>query len=148
MIPWAAILRHAPAILAAADALRARARTSSGEDKGRGIEARLSSLEQGSRESAQLLQDIAQQIQALAVAQGSPFDEPALLSALPSLLELLRSARVFSRSCGRRLSNVEVPVPKAVSPRSSRCLARRLSRSPRRCTRSAPQLTLGLQPII
>ena len=68
MIPWATILRHAPAILAAADALRARARTSS-TDKGPGIEARLASLEQGSRESAQLLQEIAQQIQALAVAQ-------------------------------------------------------------------------------
>ena len=68
MIPWATILKHAPAILAAADALRARARTSS-TDKGSGIEARVASLEQGSRESAQLLQDIAQQIQALAVAQ-------------------------------------------------------------------------------
>ena len=69
MIPWATILKHAPAILAAADALRSRARTSSGDETGRGIEARLASLEQGSRESAQLLQDIAQQIQALAVAQ-------------------------------------------------------------------------------
>ena len=68
MIPWATILKHAPAILAAADALRARARTSS-TDKGPGIEARLAGLEQGSRESAQLLQDIAQQIQALAVGQ-------------------------------------------------------------------------------
>ena len=68
MIPWATILKHAPAILAAADALRVRARTSS-TDKGPGIEARLASLEQGSRESAQLLQDIAEQIQALAVAQ-------------------------------------------------------------------------------
>jgi hypothetical protein len=68
MIPWATILKHAPAILAAADALRARSRTSS-TDKGAAIEARLASLEQGSRDSAQLLQDIAQQIQALAVAQ-------------------------------------------------------------------------------
>jgi hypothetical protein len=68
VIPWATILKHAPAILAAADALRARARTSSTET-GPGIEARLASLEQGSRESAQLLQDIAQQIQALAIAQ-------------------------------------------------------------------------------
>ena len=73
VIPWATILRHAPAILAVADALRARARTSSGEDEGPGIEARLASLEQGSRESAQLLQDIAQQIQALAVAQEVAF---------------------------------------------------------------------------
>ena len=68
MIPWATILKHAPAILAAADALRARSRASS-TDKGPGIEARLASLEQESRESAQLLQDIAQQIQALAVGQ-------------------------------------------------------------------------------
>ena len=109
-------LKHAPAILAAADLLRARARTS-GEDKGPGIEARLARLEQGSRESAQLLQDIAQQIQALAVAQESPFDRPALLSALPSLLELLRSARVFSHSCGRRFGNVASQTMRRGRPR-------------------------------
>lgn len=68
MIPWAAILKHAPVMLAAADALLVRARGSA-EGKSRGVDERLTSLEQRDRESAQLLQDVAQQIQALAVAQ-------------------------------------------------------------------------------
>lgn len=69
MIPWIAILRHAPTILAAADALRLRARSSAAKETA-GIPERLDALEQQSRESAQLIQEIAQQIQALAVAQG------------------------------------------------------------------------------
>jgi hypothetical protein len=68
VIPWATILKHAPAILGAANALLVRASASS-TFKAQGIEGRIASLEQGSRESAQLLQDIAQQIQALALAQ-------------------------------------------------------------------------------
>jgi hypothetical protein len=68
VIPWAAILKHAPAMLAAADALMARSRATGTKDK-QGTDARLVSLEQRSSESAQLIQDIAQQIQALAAAQ-------------------------------------------------------------------------------
>ncbi len=68
MIPWAAILKHTPAMLAAADALLARSRGTGTKDK-QGTDARLASLEQRSSESAQLIQDIAQQIQALALAQ-------------------------------------------------------------------------------
>ena len=68
MIPWAAILKHAPVMLAAADALLVRARGST-ERKSQGVDERLTSLEQRDRESAQLIQDMAQQIQALAVAQ-------------------------------------------------------------------------------
>ena len=68
MIPWAAILKHAPVMLAAADALLDRARGST-ERKTHGVDERLTSLEQRDRESAQLIQDMAQQIQALAVAQ-------------------------------------------------------------------------------
>ena len=68
VIPWALILKHAPAMLAAADALLVRARGSA-EAKTQGTEARLSSLEQRSSEAAQLLKDMAQQIQAMAVAQ-------------------------------------------------------------------------------
>jgi hypothetical protein len=55
-------------MLAAADALLVRARGSA-ERKTNDIDGRLTGLEQRSSESAQLLQDIAQQIQALAVAQ-------------------------------------------------------------------------------
>ena len=68
MIPWVAILKHAPTILAAADALLVRARASA-VDKTRGMTERIDALERQSRELAQLLQDIAQQIQALVVAQ-------------------------------------------------------------------------------
>jgi len=68
VIPWAAILKHAPVMLAAADALLVRARGST-ERKSHGVDERLTSLEQRDRESAQLIQDMAQQIQALAVAQ-------------------------------------------------------------------------------
>ena len=68
MIPWSAILRHAPTILAAADALLARTRASSTAGQTKNSEARLVDLEEGARASAQLTQDMAQQIQALTVA--------------------------------------------------------------------------------
>ena len=68
MIPWSAILRHAPTILAAADALLARTRASSTGGQTKSSEARLRDLEEGARASAQLTQDMAQQIQALTIA--------------------------------------------------------------------------------
>jgi hypothetical protein len=71
MIPWAAILKHAPAILAAADALRTRARANDAGDPTRSVNARLKELEDESRASAQLTQDIAQQINALTLAHES-----------------------------------------------------------------------------
>ena len=71
MIPWAVILKHAPAILAAADALRTRARANDAGDPTRGVNARLAELEHESRASAQLTQDIAQQINALTLAHES-----------------------------------------------------------------------------
>jgi hypothetical protein len=68
-IPWAAILTHAPAIVSAAERLLARTGPTKSIDKAQGIEARLERLEKGSAESARLIQDIAQQLQAIAVAQ-------------------------------------------------------------------------------
>jgi len=68
VIPWAVILRHAPTILAAAEALRARTKASSTDDQARGAETRLAELEEGARASAQLSQDMAQQIHALTMA--------------------------------------------------------------------------------
>ena len=68
MIPWSAILRHAPTILAAADALLARTRASSAAGHSKSSETRLGDLEEGARASAQLAQDMAQQIQALTIA--------------------------------------------------------------------------------
>ena len=71
MIPWAALLRHGPMILAAADALVARARSSRPEGKTPDSAERLSKLEQSSTESAQLLHDIAEQVYALTALQKS-----------------------------------------------------------------------------
>ena len=64
---WFAILTHAPAILAAAEALFHRAKTSRADDHTRSIEARIDELAQSSRASAELIQDMAKQLQALAL---------------------------------------------------------------------------------
>jgi hypothetical protein len=69
MIPWTTMLRHLPTMLAAADALFIRAKTSGADAHTKSIEDRLGALEKNVHESAQLAQEMAQQIQALAVAQ-------------------------------------------------------------------------------
>jgi hypothetical protein len=71
MIPWTAILKHAPTILAAADALRTRVRATDAGDRTRSVDARLAELEGDSRAAAQLTQDMAQQINALTLAHAS-----------------------------------------------------------------------------
>lgn len=71
MIPWVALLRHGPMILAAAETLLARARASKTGGKTPDSAERLSKLEQTSNESAQLLHDIAQQVHALTAVQKS-----------------------------------------------------------------------------
>ena len=65
-IPWGAIVTHGPAIVAAAKRLIAPA----DDAQAKSIETRLNQLEAGSMESARLLHDMAQQVQALAVAQA------------------------------------------------------------------------------
>jgi hypothetical protein len=71
MIPWVAILKHAPAILAAADALRTRVIRNDAGDRTLSVDARLAELEDESRTAAQLTQEIAQQINALTLAHES-----------------------------------------------------------------------------
>jgi hypothetical protein len=71
MIPWVAILKHAPAILAAADVLRARVTSNDAGNRTRSVDARLAELEGESRAAAQLAQEMAQQINALALAHES-----------------------------------------------------------------------------
>jgi hypothetical protein len=71
MIPWASILKHAPALIAAADALRARVTANDAGDRTRGIDVRLGELEGESRAAAQLALDMAQQINTLTLAQQS-----------------------------------------------------------------------------
>ena len=71
MASWLALLKHAPAILAAADALRTRVRANDAGDRTRRVDARLAELENDSRAAAQLTQDMAQQINALTLAHES-----------------------------------------------------------------------------
>ena len=68
---WFAILRHAPAILAAAEALFQRANTSRANDQTRSVTMRIEELEESSRASAALIQDMAKQLQALAMVHDA-----------------------------------------------------------------------------
>ena len=70
-MPWFTILRHAPAILAAADTLLKRAKTSRADDHTQNLEARLDDLAESSRASAELLQDMAKQLQAMAAIHAA-----------------------------------------------------------------------------
>jgi hypothetical protein len=71
MMSWLAILKHAPAILAAAEALRARTIQHDAGDRSQPVEPRLAELEADARATAQLTQQMAQQINALALAHES-----------------------------------------------------------------------------
>jgi hypothetical protein len=68
---WFAILRHAPAILSAAEALFNRAKTSRADDHTRSIDTRIDELAESSRASAELIQDMAKQLQALAMVHDA-----------------------------------------------------------------------------
>jgi urease accessory protein UreF len=68
-IPWAAILTHGPAIVSAAKRLLATSGANESHKRHETIAARLDQLETASMESARLLQDIAEQVQALTTAQ-------------------------------------------------------------------------------
>ena len=69
MIPWVALLKHAPAIAVAAETLLARARKTGTDAPNTDVDERLARLEQDSRETAELLRDIAQQLNVLTLAQ-------------------------------------------------------------------------------
>ena len=68
-MPWAAMLRYGPALVASAARLLAAADSSKRRTQNETITGRLDQLENASAESARLLRDIAEQIQLLAVAQ-------------------------------------------------------------------------------
>jgi hypothetical protein len=68
---WFALLRNAPAILSAAEALFLRTKTGRADDHTRSIEMRIDELAESSRASAELIQDMAKQLQALAMAHDA-----------------------------------------------------------------------------
>lgn len=67
-IPWTAILTHGPAIVSAARSFLA-AQSRQTADRHKSLDARLEQLEKASVESARLLQEMAEQLQALTAAQ-------------------------------------------------------------------------------
>ena len=67
-IPWAAILTHGPTIVSAARSLLAN-QSSKINERHQSIEARLDQLEKTSVETARLIQEMAEQQQALTLAQ-------------------------------------------------------------------------------
>lgn len=67
-IPWAAILTHGPAIVSAARALLAT-QSRKFDERNQSVDARIERLEKASVESARLLQEMAEQLQALTLAQ-------------------------------------------------------------------------------
>jgi hypothetical protein len=68
-MPWAAMLRYGPTLVASAARLLAAADSSKRREQDETITGRLDQLEIASAESARLLRDVAEQIQILAVAQ-------------------------------------------------------------------------------
>lgn len=68
---WFAILRHAPAVLSAAEALFQRTKTGRADDHTRSIEMRIDELAESSRASAEVIQDMAKQVQALAMVHDA-----------------------------------------------------------------------------
>jgi len=67
-IPWAAILTHGPSVLSAARSLLAT-QSNQINERHRSLEARVEQLEKTSVETARLLQEVAEQLQALTLAQ-------------------------------------------------------------------------------
>jgi hypothetical protein len=64
---WLSVLRHAPVILSTAEALFQKAKSSRADDATQNLEARLDELADASRASAEVVQEMARQLQALAV---------------------------------------------------------------------------------
>ncbi|HVG69606.1 MAG TPA: hypothetical protein VM819_01820 [Vicinamibacterales bacterium] len=67
-IPWAAILTHGPAIVSAAQSFLAT-QSRKVDQRNQSVDARLEQLEKASVESARLIQEMAEQLQALTIAQ-------------------------------------------------------------------------------
>ena len=67
-IPWGAILTHGPAIVSAARSLLAN-QSRKFDERNQSVDVRIEHLEKASVESASLLQEMAEQLQALTLAQ-------------------------------------------------------------------------------
>lgn len=87
-LPWVAILRHAPAFLAAADALFTRKKFNRVKDPTRPVEARLDDL-------AEETQNLARQTQALALASQAAARRARFTSAVAVLALVLATVALI-----------------------------------------------------
>lgn len=92
MMSWFAILRHAPAILAAADALFVRSTAARARDQTRTLEARFVELAEGARASAELTQEMARQIHALAMLSEATARRTRIAVGLAATSAVIASA--------------------------------------------------------
>lgn len=67
-LPWAAILTHGPAIVSAARSLLAN-QSRKFDERNQSVDAQIDQLEKASLETARLIQEMAEQLQALTLAQ-------------------------------------------------------------------------------
>ena len=99
-IPWAAILTHAPAIVAAAQRLFVTTQPNKTDQRQQSIEARLDRLETASADSARLLQEMAEQLQRLTTAQEDTrrrVRQALILAALATALGAVALVLVVTR---------------------------------------------------
>jgi hypothetical protein len=68
-IPWSTILTHGPALVASAKRLLTTTEASDVRQRHQALDTRLDEIQRASSESARLLHEIAQQMQALTMAQ-------------------------------------------------------------------------------
>ena len=68
-IPWVTLIKHAPLVVATAKRLFETAGANEAKGSGQTVNARLDNLEKTSLDAARLLQDIAQQVEALTRVQ-------------------------------------------------------------------------------
>jgi len=93
-IPWAAILTHGPRLVTAAQSLLAT-QTKKVNERHQNIEARLDQLEKGALESARLLQGMAEQLQALTLAQQETQKRVRVALAFAAMATLLGAGAVI-----------------------------------------------------
>jgi hypothetical protein len=94
MIPWSFLLKNSPLILAGADALLARLKSGPAQREAGDPTDRLSRLEESSAETARLLHQLAQHVDALAAVQRATAKR-AQLALVLSLVATALSAGAF-----------------------------------------------------
>ena|SRR5688572_4009265 len=93
-LPWAAILTHGPTIVASARRLLETVGTNQPHEKNQTMEARLDQLERASLDTARLLQELAERIEAVSAAQARAARRERIVIAISILAAVLAIASI------------------------------------------------------